>query len=129
MLGILDCLRVFGVEARRQNTGAALNPRGQMVRFGEPGQADITGTLPWGRRLEIEAKAPGKRPTAKQLDYLRRINESGGVGIWIDDPAELARILPKLIDGARVEIDGTGQQWLVTGESPGESPSPDRTNA
>lgn len=114
--GVLDCLKVFGIEARRQNTGAATNPAGRLVRFGQPGQADVTGTLPWGRRLEIEVKAPGKRPTAKQLEYLRATNEAGAVGLWIDDPAELARILPKLIEGARVEIDDDGNQWLITTE-------------
>jgi hypothetical protein len=118
---VLDCLRIWGLEPRRKNTGAALNPRGQMVRFGQPGDPDVETTLPGGRLCQIEVKAPGKRPKPEQFDRLRLCNEQGGVGLWVDDAGELARILPKLCAGAKVEIDETGQQWLITEEEDTES--------
>ena len=34
--------------------------------------------------LAIEAKAPGKRPTARQEACMREIEEAGGVAIWCD---------------------------------------------
>jgi hypothetical protein len=111
---VLDCLGLWGIDANRQNTGAMPNAKGRLVRFGRPGDPDITGTLPGGRRLDLEVKAPGKRPTPEQLDRLRLANDQGAVGLWIDDAKELARILPRLCDGARVEIDDDGQQWLIT---------------
>ena len=70
-----------GVLAWRQNTGAARTPSGGFVRFGVPGQADITGLLPGGRRLEIEVKAPGGRTTREQDTFGARILEHGGVYI------------------------------------------------
>jgi hypothetical protein len=110
---VLGLLKAWAIDVKRQNTGAATLGK-RMVRFGEPGDPDITGMLPGGRRFDLEVKAPGKRPTPEQLDRLRRTNDLGGVGLWIDDAAELARILPQLCAGARVEIDEDGQQWLVT---------------
>lgn len=110
----LACLKAWGIDVKRQNTGAALNPRGKMVFFGRTGDPDITGILPGGRRLDLEIKAPGKEPTPEQLERLRLTNAQGAVGLWLDDALELARILPKLCAGARVEIDEDGRQWLVT---------------
>lgn len=124
LLVVLAALRAFGIDARRQNTGAARFDDGRggsrLVRFGERGNPDVTGTLPGGRRLDLEVKAPGKRPTPEQLDRLRRTNAAGGVGLWVDDAAQMPRILGRLLDGWRVEIDDDGLPWLV---SPDEVPS------
>lgn len=114
---VLDCLKLWGTDAKRQNTAAFRNPSGRLVRCGQPGDPDVTGMLPGGRRLDLEVKAPGKRPTPEQLERLKLTNAQGGVGLWLDDAAELARIMPKLCAGARVEIEDDGSQWLVTDES------------
>lgn len=65
----------------RQNTGAALTKNG-MVRFGVPGQADITGLLiPSGRRIEIEVKDAKGRQRESQIKFQAMIEKSGGIYI------------------------------------------------
>lgn len=65
----------------RQNTGAALTKNG-MVRFGVPGQADITGLLiPSGRRIEIEVKDAKGRQRESQIKFQSMIEKSGGIYI------------------------------------------------
>lgn len=113
LAGVLQALRVFGIDAARQNTGAATNPRGQVVRFSQKGAADVSATLPDGRRLEIECKRVGKRPTREQYDRMHRINASNGVSFWVNDAQQVIDVLPKLIAGARVEIDEAGMPWVT----------------
>jgi hypothetical protein len=50
-----------------------------VVRFGVPGQADLTGILPGGLRLEIEVKSAGGRQTTEQQTYQRMIQRFGGM--------------------------------------------------
>lgn len=52
---------------------------GRVVRFGLPGQADLTGILPGGVRLEIEVKGPGCPQTPEQKAFQRMIERFGGV--------------------------------------------------
>lgn len=67
--------RVAWVE--RMNVGATkIGTR--FVRFGRPGMCDITGQLKDGRRLEIEVKRPGKKPTPEQCAFIDMVNEAGG---------------------------------------------------
>ena len=49
------------------------------MRFGLPGQADLTGILPGGLRLEIEVKGPGCPQTHEQRAFQRMIERFGGV--------------------------------------------------
>lgn len=63
----------------RANVGVARMPGGRVVRFGVPGQADITGILPGGVRLEIETKSQDGRQTPEQQAYQRVIERFGGV--------------------------------------------------
>ncbi len=81
---------VAGCVAWRQNTGGMKYTRADgkpgTVRFGIPGQADITGLLR-GFRLEVEAKASGKTPTPLQEAWLGSIREAGGVAFWCDSVA------------------------------------------
>lgn len=84
-------LRAFGTRADmrlwRANTGVAFagSPSGagrRVVRFGVPGQADLTGILPGGLRLEIEVKRDGPRPgqlSPAQENYRAMIERFGGV--------------------------------------------------
>ena len=49
------------------------------MRFGVPGQADLTDILPDGRRLEVEAKSPAGRQTQDQRHFQRLIEHFGGL--------------------------------------------------
>lgn len=75
-------LRTFGTRRDmrlwRANVGAARFGR-HVVRFGVPGQADLTGILPGGIRLEIEVKAPNGRQSREQQAFQRMIERFGGV--------------------------------------------------
>lgn len=65
----------------RQNTGA-LKIDDRFIRFGVPGQADITGLLiPSGRRLEIEVKKLKGAQQESQKNFEKMITKSGGVYI------------------------------------------------
>lgn len=65
----------------RQNTGAALGKSG-LIRFGVPGQADITGLLiPSGRRIEIEVKDAKGRQRQSQKKFQAMIENAGGIYI------------------------------------------------
>ena len=79
-------LREFGTRRDmrlwRQNTGVARMGVGRgarIVRFGVPGQADLTGILPDGRRLEIEVKSQNGRQSRDQVNYQMLIERFGGV--------------------------------------------------
>ena len=74
------------VNAWRQNSGAykaSYQGKQRFVRFGQPGQADITGMVN-GIRLEVEVKATGKRPSETQLEWLCFIQANGGISFWCD---------------------------------------------
>ncbi|RMG17749.1 MAG: hypothetical protein D6729_08280 [Deltaproteobacteria bacterium] len=64
--------RVFGTRSDmrlwRANVGAARFGR-HVVKFGIPGQADLTGILPGGIRLEIEVKGPTGRQSPQQRAF------------------------------------------------------------
>ena len=118
-------LHTFGIDCDRQNTGAGVNPSGKPIRFGKPGNADLSGMLPDGRKLDIEVKREGFDPSKlsgkarehfdRQLARLRKTNENGGVGLWVDDAEEFMRvILPLLLDGATVEEPGYGRLVIRT---------------
>lgn len=110
--GVLDALKMFGVDASRNNTGAMRNPSGRLVRFGNPGDADIRGVMKDGRALSIEVKKLGERPRPEQFDHLHRINASGGVAFWVDDIETFVRLFPAILAGARIEIDSAGTPWV-----------------
>lgn len=70
------------VFAWRQNTGAFRTEhkgKSRFLRFGIPGQADITGILASGTRLELEVKQPGSRQREEQRVFGERIERMGGV--------------------------------------------------
>lgn len=118
-----EACALFGLDVKRQNVGAAANPGGQMVRFNERGDADISGMLPDGRRIDIECKAEGFDPRRlrgakrahwdRQFARLKRTNDQGGVGLWTDSPEQLPRVFARLLEGWRVEFDGDGIPWLT----------------
>lgn len=69
------------VRAWRSNTGAAIDRKGRMIRFGVPGQADISGILAGGRRLEIEVKIGITKQSKAQKQFQKMIERMGGLYI------------------------------------------------
>ena len=66
--------------AWRNNAGAAM-VKDQFVRFGVKGQADISGIMSDGRRLEIECKAEGKKQSKDQIAFMEMIRAHRGLYI------------------------------------------------
>jgi hypothetical protein len=62
----------------RQNTGGA-KINGYFVKFGTPGQGDISGILAGGRRLEIECKTERGRQSEEQVSFQLMIERFGGL--------------------------------------------------
>ncbi len=65
----------------RSNTGAARTTAGRLVRFGVPGQADISGIAANGRRIEIECKTKTGRVSYAQAMWRNMIISFGGLYI------------------------------------------------
>jgi hypothetical protein len=79
-----------GQPARKTDKGA------YPVKFGTPGQADITGlVLPIGRRLEIECKAKTKQ-SDDQRSYQRMIENFGGLYVLAHSVDDVDRALAAL---------------------------------
>ena len=76
----------------RQNTGAA-RTGDRLIRFGIPGQADITGVIT-GRRIDIEVKTDTGRQSIEQREYQARITFAGGIYV-------LARSLDDVLTAVR----------------------------
>jgi hypothetical protein len=79
-----DILAAWGAHPQlrlvRMNTGAAM-VRGQLVRFGLPGMADIMGLIKGGRALAIEVKTATGRQREAQKTFERVFTEWGGLYI------------------------------------------------
>ena len=73
--GTLPVLRLW-----RANVGVARLGR-RVVRFGIPGQGDLTGILPDGRRLEIEVKTVAGRQSPAQRRFQEMMERFHGVYI------------------------------------------------
>jgi len=78
-------IRAFGTRAnsgmrvRRNNTGVAKFGK-RFVKFGMPGQADLTLFVN-GRQIEIEVESPGGRQSENQKKYQRMVEATGGIYI------------------------------------------------
>jgi len=84
---ILNICRLIGLTVWRQNTGAVpavYKGKQRFIKYGLKGQADITGLLPDGRRLEIEVKRPGGKQSAVQKHFQTMIERHGGIYIVAD---------------------------------------------
>lgn len=79
--------------AWRQNSGRAIAAGGQSIKFAFKGCSDLLGMLRGGRFLAVETKATGSKPSPEQLRFLQNVNEAGGLGLCVDDPAALLNAL------------------------------------
>jgi hypothetical protein len=91
-----------GVWIWRNNCGVAKPPGAKRaIRFGIPGQADISGMvmldlgigLPLGIRLEVECKVPGGRMSQEQKDFQARVESLGGCYLLVHSAEEAVREL------------------------------------
>lgn len=120
---VVQAAAMLGIDLRRQNTGAGLNPSGELVRFGTPGDSDYRAVLPDGRALAVEVKREGFDPSRlrgakrahfeRQIAELRRINASNGVAFWVSDAGDFLAAMMKILGGCRVEINDKGFPWIT----------------
>jgi len=64
----------------RQNTGVAQDRKGQVIKFGTPGQGDVRCVI-GGRAVEIEVKTPKGKQSEKQQNYQAALERAGGIYI------------------------------------------------
>lgn len=79
----------------RQNTGAA-RAGDRLVRFGIPGQSDITGVI-CGRRIEIECKSETGRQTPEQRNFQDWIEYGGGYYLLARSAADVLPTVRELL--------------------------------
>jgi hypothetical protein len=71
---------VPGLLVWRNNVGAAANSRGQWVRYGVAGSADVLIVAgPAGRFFALEVKSAISKPTARQVAWGKAVQAAGGV--------------------------------------------------
>lgn len=95
---VFEILRVWGAHPSlriwRQNTGVGwfkdgkparqTDPGAYPVKFGVPGQGDISGLLlPNGQRLEIECKTERGRQSDEQRSFQLMIERFGGLYVLV----------------------------------------------
>jgi len=73
----------------------------RVVSFGVPGQADLTGIVSDGRRLEIEVKSPRGWQTRDQANYEHMIRRMGGVYVLARGVGDVREALGSTLDGGR----------------------------
>lgn len=95
--GVLQGLAARKLFAWRQNTGKA-KIGDRLVTFGLPGQADITGILPGGRRLEIECKSPLGSQSMAQIRFMQAVIANGGIYIVARDVAICLATIDQLLN-------------------------------
>ena len=71
----------------RQNTGVARDPRGQVIKFGTPGQGDLRCVID-GLAIEIEVKTETGRQSKAQKNYEAALRRAGGIYILARSPED-----------------------------------------
>lgn len=92
----LEYLQLRGFYVWRNNTGSTKIGR-RFIRFGYPGSSDILGILPNGKFLAVECKKEkGGILSDKQVEFLNRIKENGGVAVCVHSVNELEKIITSI---------------------------------
>lgn len=87
--GALPWIRVW-----RSNSGVAYSVDcGRAIRFGLKGQADISGIMTGGVRVEIECKSRRGRQTEEQRAFEKMIRAMGGVYILARSLDDVRRVI------------------------------------
>lgn len=80
-----------GLKFLRSNSGGIWFKIHDLLTSGIP---DVVGCY-YGRFIAIEFKAPGKKPNPLQKFILDKINQFGGIGIYVDNVADLKKQFQK----------------------------------
>ena len=92
------------IRAWRNNTGS-LKIDNRFVRFGLKGQADISGIMEGGPRLEIEVKTSKGVQSQAQKDYDQMITKFGGIYLLARDYETVKRYLKYALSLSRGDIE------------------------
>ena len=76
-----------GALITRQNTGAGKDMKGNFIRFGVKGQADIRAII-GGRSVEVEVKTPTGKQSKDQKNFEKAVTRAGGIYIIARSPRE-----------------------------------------
>ena len=110
-------LRGLGWECHRRNVSATrwTDKKGneRLFKTNAAGMADTWGTMPDGRRFELEFKRPGKHPTAKQLAWLKSQNGPHCCAFWVDNNRTLQMVAEALMGGGRIWYHEVGDDYDV----------------
>jgi VRR-NUC domain len=111
----LQWLHWKGLFCWRQNQGAIPLKGGGYRKFvGLKGVSDILGILPetvtvagvvgpvtFGTLLAVEVKRPGEKLRSDQAEFLKNVNDRGGIGIVVHSIHELERQLEPFLSASR----------------------------
>lgn len=89
---IVDLLALRGCFIYRQNAGGLVeHETGHFIRLAPEGSADYCGWVTRGpqrgKAVQVEIKAPGKKPTRLQLAWLKMAEDHGAISFWADSVA------------------------------------------
>lgn len=94
---LADILLRFGSDPRlriwRANVLVAKDKSGRVIRAGVKGQADISGILMGGRRLEIETKSATNGQSPEQKKWQAMIERFGGLYVLARSVDDVERAL------------------------------------
>ena len=92
-----DILLRFGSDPRlrvwRSNVLVAKDKSGRVIRAGVKGQADISGILMGGRRIEIEVKSKTGQQRPEQKKWQAMIERFGGVYVLARSTDDVERAI------------------------------------
>ena len=95
---ILDYLNTIGAVAIKIYNGGIFNPKNQRYFFPYQNQYGVSDIIACykGKFIAIEVKSPGRKPTDFQLEFLQRVKNCGGIGIWTDNIDEVINVLSSI---------------------------------
>lgn len=92
---ILDYLSLNQIFHWKVNNVGIKKENGSFIPTGLIGISDILGILPGGKFLAIEVKRPGGKPTPAQLEFIKNINDNGGLAFWTDSLDDVMEVIEK----------------------------------
>ncbi len=104
---IRQAIDAWGGAVWRNNSGACKDETGRQIRYGLGNDSaalnkvvkssDLIGIAPGGRFLAVEVKPAdwryGDARSVAQGNFLRRVNELGGIGTFASNVADVARAI------------------------------------
>lgn len=97
--GVSDVQRALRLGSDRPWHAVSALRAARPVTYGVPGQADITGILPDGRRLEIECKTVGGKQSEQQKNFQKMIEAHNGVYLLVRDHSEARARVEDIVNG------------------------------